>query len=46
VTSQNSLWDSGNINPGASFSRTFQTAGSFPYYCTFHANMVGTVTVQ
>lgn len=39
-------WNSGNIAPGASFSQTFQTAGSFTYHCAIHPNMVGTVTVQ
>lgn len=27
-------------------SRTFNTAGSFPYDCTLHAGMTGTVRVQ
>jgi plastocyanin len=39
-------FNSGIINPGASFRATFTTAGSFPYHCTIHPNMVGTVTVQ
>ena len=34
------------IAPGASFSKTFTSAGSFPYHCTIHPGMVGTVTVQ
>jgi plastocyanin len=25
---------------------TFQSAGTFPYHCTIHPNMIGTVTVQ
>jgi plastocyanin len=44
----NGLWDSGILNQGAVFSQTFNTVGSFPYYCTPHGaccNMVGTVTV-
>jgi plastocyanin len=45
-TSDNGAWDSALLAPGASFSRTFQTAGTFPYHCTIHPNMVGTVTVQ
>jgi len=34
------------INPGETFSFTFDTAGSFSYHCEFHANMKGTVTVK
>ncbi|HEX5489965.1 MAG TPA: plastocyanin/azurin family copper-binding protein [Candidatus Udaeobacter sp.] len=44
----NNLWDSGIHNQGASFTRTFTTAGTFPYYCIPHGgccNMVGTITV-
>jgi plastocyanin len=43
------LWDSGTMNPGASFSFTFNVpAATYPYYCTFHytIGMVGSVTVQ
>src|SRR5213078_3707156 len=42
------LWDSGVLAQGAMFTHTFNTVGSFPYYCTPHGsccNMVGTVTV-
>jgi plastocyanin len=39
-------FNSGIINPGGSFRATFTTAGSFPYHCTIHPGMVGTVTVQ
>jgi len=45
----NGIWDSGILNQGATFSHTFNTVGSFPYYCTPHGaccNMVGTVTVS
>lgn len=45
-TGNNSAWDSGIIQPGGSFSRTFPSAGSFTYLCTLHPGMVGTVTVQ
>ena len=36
----------GPIAPGGTFSRTFSSAGTFPYRCTLHPGMVGTVTVQ
>jgi plastocyanin len=44
----NGIWDSGIVNTGATFSHTFNSAGSFPYYCTVHGSccmMVGTVIV-
>ena len=44
----NGLWDSGILLQGASFTRTFSTVGSFPYYCTPHGlccGMTGMVTV-
>ena len=44
----NGIWDSGILNQGATFSHTFNSTGSFPYYCTPHGGccgMVGMVTV-
>ena len=44
----NGLWDSGIRNSGATFTYTFNTPGSFPYYCTVHGaccGMTGMVTV-
>ena len=37
---------SGTINPGDSFSKTFDTPGTIEYFCEFHANMSGTIVVQ
>jgi plastocyanin len=37
---------SGSIEPDASWSHTFSQAGTFPYYCTFHTEMKGTVIVK
>lgn len=34
------------VTTSAQVSRTFNTAGSFPYACTLHAGMNGTVRVQ
>ena len=44
----NGIWDSGLRSQGATFTHTFNSAGTFPYYCTPHGGccgMVGTVTV-
>jgi plastocyanin len=37
---------SGTIEPGSSFSQTFDQAGEFNYFCEFHPNMTGTIVVQ
>ena len=45
---QNGIWDSGLRNQGATFTHTFNSTGTFPYYCIPHGgccNMVGTVMV-
>lgn len=41
------IFDSGNMNRGATFSFRFTTAGTFPYYCKVHGSnsMSGTITV-
>ncbi len=46
VTSNTGLFNSGNINPGGTFSRAFTTKGTFGYHCTLHAGMAGTIIVQ
>jgi plastocyanin len=45
TVSDDGSWASGNIAPGAAFTRTFSTAGTFTYHCAIHPNMVGTITV-
>lgn len=35
-----------DISPGASWSYTFKTAGTYHYYCIYHQWMVGTVVVE
>jgi uncharacterized repeat protein (TIGR03806 family) len=42
------LWDSGLQPTPFTFSQTFSSAGSYPYFCTAHifVGMVGSVTVQ
>ncbi|MEO7368935.1 MAG: plastocyanin/azurin family copper-binding protein [Gemmatimonadaceae bacterium] len=37
--------DIGNFSDG-SVSRSFSAIGTFPYHCTIHANMKGTIKVQ
>ena len=47
VTSQGSGdLSSGSIDAGASWRHTFTQPGSFPYFCTFHPEMKGTVVVK
>lgn len=38
--------DCGRVAPGATVSRTFDTAGTFTYKCTIHSSMTGTVVVE
>lgn len=45
VTSDTGVWDSGNLAPGQTYSHAFPAAGTFPYHCTLHTIMTGTVTV-
>lgn len=45
-TANNGAWNSGSVAPGGSFTMTFPAAGSFPYHCTIHPGMIGTVNVQ
>ena len=41
-----SLWDTGPLNKGdVSSPITFSTPGRYPYFCEFHVNMVGLITV-
>ena len=39
------VWDSGTITPGGTFNFTFSEPGTFPYFCSIHNNMRGTITV-
>ena len=45
-TADGAAWNSGTIPANGQFSFTFPTAGTFPYHCTIHPGMVGTVTVH
>jgi len=41
-------WNSGNLNPGDTYSHQFTATGTYPYFCTYHCSygMVGTITVS
>ncbi len=45
TTSDDGLWDSGGLSQGASFSHTFDQAGTFNYHCSIHTSIKGTITV-
>lgn len=45
VTSDNTLFDSGNVLPNGIYSYTFSTAGTYTYHCSIHTSMKGTVVV-
>ena len=38
-------FDSGTLDPGDTFSWTFNDVGAFSYICSFHPNMKGTIIV-
>ena len=39
-------WDSGYLSLGQTYSRKFDTAGTYNYLCTPHTQMTGTVIVK
>ena len=41
VTADNGNFDAGNLDKGATFSHTFDTAGTFAYYCKYHGSKGG-----
>lgn len=47
-TSDAGAWDTGNIPGGTSKTTTFNTPGTYPYHCTYHATMgmTGTIVVE
>ncbi len=45
VTADDGSFDSGTLQPGESYSHTFQGAGMVPYHCSIHPFMTGSVTV-
>ena len=45
ATAVDRTWDSGDLPPGGSFERRFDTLGTYPYVCRYHTWMTGTVRV-
>ena len=45
-TSTTGAFNSGPLAPGASYSHTFAVAGTYPYMCTIHTFMTGSIVVQ
>jgi plastocyanin len=45
VTAIDGSWDSGDLSPGGSFERRFDTPGTYPYVCRYHPGMTGAVQV-
>jgi plastocyanin len=39
-------YDSGMLAPGADFKQTFAKAGTFPFHCSIHPTMTGTIIVK
>jgi plastocyanin len=46
VTSDTGAFDSGQLAPGATFSQTFMTPGTFAYHCQIHPFMTATIVVS
>lgn len=45
VTDVNQLWDSGLFDESGTYSKTFDTPGTYTYFCLPHQVMIGTVEV-
>jgi quinohemoprotein ethanol dehydrogenase len=46
VTADDKSFDSGNLDPGKTFSFTFTKAGTYTYHCAIHPNMKATIVVK
>jgi plastocyanin len=46
ATANDGSWATATFGLGGSGAVTFQMAGTYPYYCTIHPGMTGTVIVQ
>ncbi len=46
VVSDTGVFDSGDLATGKSYNYTFNQTGSFPYHCSIHPSMTGTIVVS
>jgi len=46
ATANNGAFDSGTLQPGQSYSFTFDKPGTYAYHCNIHPDMTATVTVS
>jgi len=46
ATANNGAFDSGTLQPGQSYSFTFDKPGTYAYHCEIHPDMTATVTVS
>ncbi len=46
VVSDTGLFNSGTLTNGMSYNYTFNQTGSYPYHCTIHPSMTGTIVVS
>jgi len=46
ATAVDGAFQSGKLDQGGTFSHTFEEAGTFEYFCEYHANMTATITVS
>jgi len=46
VTASDQSFKSADLSSGQTFAMTFTKPGSFPYTCTIHPYMIGTITVR
>jgi plastocyanin len=46
VTSDTGVFNSSSLSKGGTFQYTFNTAGTFPYHCSIHPNMIAEIVVE
>lgn len=46
VVSDSNAFSSPVLNPGATYSHKFDQPGTYPYHCSIHPSMTGSITVQ